>query len=61
MKIIKGTVTINGKLYTAFEMFDGGPWKIVEGTRHGDDTVAKNIIAKTANQAIYQWLEGKHE
>lgn len=56
-KIVKGTVTIDGQVYKAFEMFNNGPWKIVKGTKHSDPTVARGIKAKSGKDALTQWLE----
>lgn len=56
-KIIQGTVTINGKLYKAFEMYHKGPWKIIQGTRHGDPEIACNIQANSARQALIKWMK----
>ena len=56
-KIVKGTVTIDGQVYKAFEMFDKGPWKIVKGTKHSDPSVASRIPAKSGKEALTKWLE----
>jgi hypothetical protein len=55
-KIVKGTVTIDGQIYKAFEMFDKGPWQIVAGERITDARVAHSIKAKSATEAIKVWL-----
>lgn len=55
-KIVRGTVTIDGQVYKAFEMFANGPWRIVKGTKISDPTVASWIKAKSAKDALTQWL-----
>ena len=56
-KIVKGTVTIDGQVYKAFEMYNNGPWKIVKGTKYGDPTVASRIKAKSGKEALTKWME----
>ena len=57
-KIVKGTVTIDGQIYKAFEMWSGGNWKVVRGTKHNDHTVIQiqRKEANTATKAIKAWL-----
>lgn len=55
-KVKDGKVVIEGVVYKAFEMFSGGPWKIVRGERFFDEEVVRNINATTANKAVKQWL-----
>jgi hypothetical protein len=54
---VKGTVTIDGQIYKAFEMFNNGPWKIVKGTKYSDPSVAERIKAKSGKEALTKWLE----
>lgn len=56
-KIVKGTVTIDGQIYKAFEMWDKGPWMVVKGTKYSDPVVETKIKAKSGKDALTQWLE----
>jgi hypothetical protein len=56
--IIKGTVTIDGQIYKAFENSLDKSWKVVCGERHGDPTVFRAPKeVNTANKAIKAYLE----
>ena len=59
-KIVNGSVEIDNKVYTAFELFDK-TWGIVEGKRISDLIVGRNIQSKTSRQAVVKWLEQKNE
>lgn len=56
-KIVKGTVTIEGQIYTAFEMWGRGPWKVVKGTKFSDPPLRRLIMVKSGKKAIEAWLE----
>ena len=58
-KIVKGTVTIDGQIYKAFEMWDNGPWKVVKGTKFSDPDVATRIKAKSGKDTLTQWLAAR--
>jgi hypothetical protein len=55
-KIWKGTVTIDGVTYKAFENSLNRLWKIVKGTNFFDPTVADRIKAKSGKDALTQWM-----
>ena len=55
-KIVKGTVTIDGQVYKAFEMYDKGPWKVVRGETFFDPSVMVNIAVKSGQAALKVWL-----
>jgi hypothetical protein len=55
-KIVKGTVTIDGQIYKAFENQVFGLWYIVKGESPKDTPVTAGIKAKSATEAIKVWL-----
>ncbi len=61
MKIVKGTITIDGVLYKAFQNTFNKKWYIVCGETCFDMQVAANIEARSAKQAIELWLETRKE
>jgi hypothetical protein len=55
-KIVKGTVTIDGQIYKAFENSIDKTWSIYAGTSMRSDQVSGSIKAKSATEALKAWL-----
>jgi hypothetical protein len=55
-KISKGTVTIDGVLYKAFENSFNRLWYVVRGTKSSDPTEAHSIRATSGKKALEQWI-----
>lgn len=56
-KITKGTVTVDGVLYKAFENSFNHLWYVVRGNKSSDPTVAHSIRATSGKKALEQWLK----
>jgi len=55
-KITKGTVTVDGVLYKAFENSFNHLWYIVRGDKSSDPVEARAIKATSGKKALEQWL-----
>lgn len=55
-KITKGTVTVDGVLYKAFENSISRTWYIVRGEKSSDPQEARSIKATSGKKALEQWL-----
>lgn len=59
MKIVKGQVTIDGQVYTAFENSFSKKWYIVRGSHSSDPVEVAGIDVRSGKKALEHWLGNK--
>jgi hypothetical protein len=60
-KITKGSVKLNGSVYTAFENSFDRSWYIVQGTKSSDPVMETGIKVRSGKKALEQWIDQQVE